>query len=137
MKKDEQTHAKQEPLNWEALKAKVMELTGMDELEYAQVVYESGLAYLGLYWRNDESWTNRWSSSRIFWVWWRNQWALKDGVLLPMLQELVDRCLINGEPVLPYMIREVYLDEHSGQQALKEFKPNPVITKAILKQEKP
>ena len=106
--------APQPATQWEALKARAMRLTGMDEMAYNELVFEQGLQYLGSYWQHREDMALAFGGSRRYWLWWRNLWARQDETLLPMLEGILDHRFAEGDYVQPCQVRETYEDEHSG-----------------------
>ncbi len=106
--------APQPATQWEALKARAMRLTGMDEMAYAELVFEQGLQYLGSYWQHRVNAAQIFGHSRRYWLWWRNLWARQDELLLPMLEEILEDSINEGRYVDVWQLRDTYTDEHSG-----------------------
>lgn len=57
---------------------RIQQLTGWDELQYGQFVFDCGTQYLREYIPGDAEAIATLERSRIFWAWWRNHWAIRD-----------------------------------------------------------
>lgn len=61
----------------QSVKLQIIELLGIDELDYAVIQFETGICYLSLLLK-DEYYEGFLQHSRVFWTWWKNQWLLRD-----------------------------------------------------------
>lgn len=62
----------------EVVKDSIIKMLHWSEMNYAEFMYETGLAYLQHYILGDEYGIAALERSRIFWSWWRNHWAQRD-----------------------------------------------------------
>lgn len=58
----------------------VQNLLHWDELRYCHFKYRQGIQYLRLYTQGDDGMLNWLERNRLFWNWWKIQWALRDSV---------------------------------------------------------
>lgn len=91
---------------------RIIKLLGWSEMQYSQFIYEIGLRYLELYIPSDRAGIDALSRSKIFWAWWRNQWAIRDGEFLA------------DEDVKNTLLYKWY---HSPHRLTSEIFPNAVV----------
>lgn len=105
------------------LKHTVSDLLGWTEFEYCEYQYQMGIAYLMWYLPCDERSRRKLERSRMYWNWYKNQWAIYDESLLTY------KLSLNQCPI-PHM-REVYRDLHCPHKMAVEVKPNDVVLNSI------
>jgi hypothetical protein len=64
--------------NWQAIQDMVMAATGTTHDEYCQAQFEGAYKYLHYFIPGDEQGIDILVKSKTFWVWWRNQWAIRE-----------------------------------------------------------
>jgi hypothetical protein len=64
------------------IKRRICRLLGLTEEQYAEHQYYTGLNYLRLYIRHDDVVRRELEGHKLFWAWWRNQWAMRDAQFL-------------------------------------------------------
>lgn len=64
------------------IKQQVCQLLQCTAEQYAVFQYETGLAYLQLYLHGYQPVQYELEASKIFWNWWKNQWAMRDAQFL-------------------------------------------------------
>jgi hypothetical protein len=69
-------------MNHEQIKQRICKLLCMTDAQYAEHQYNTGLSYLQLYIRNNAPIIRELEGNKIFWAWWRNQWAMRDAKFL-------------------------------------------------------
>jgi hypothetical protein len=95
---------------------RIIKMLRWTELEYATFINETGLEYLERYIPNDRQGIHALNRSRIFWNWWKNQWAIRDTNYL----EIVDLFSPNNwEPL--------YHQEHSPAVLTNSIFPSAVV----------
>lgn len=91
------------------------------ELQYGEFVYEMGLDYMEHYMpklQGREHWIDILSRNKIFWSWWRNQWANRDREFVILRQrDDINRILSLAD------LRELYQFLHSGERLAKDIYP--------------
>lgn len=104
-----------------ALKARVCELLGWDEQQYADFQYECGLRYL----RHSipaDNWGQDWlQRAAIFWNWWKNEWCRRDAEFCEP-EEGWHPELLGTENM-----RRLYHHEHNPIVLASEIYPNRVV----------
>ncbi len=61
----------------------VMQVLGLDDLQYGQIVHESGMAFLqDMYTDFDEKWIDKLATLKAFWTWWKSEWLIWEQALL-------------------------------------------------------
>lgn len=100
------------------LKASVTNLLKWSEMEFAEFQYESGLTYLKAYLSKDAYGQDALAASKIFWNWWKNQWANRDEVFY------LD--VTTSEISLANRVR-LYRALHDGYNLTKEIHPHRVV----------
>ena len=99
----------------DALKQEVMSLLNWSETKYCNYQYEQGLIYLHAYVGEDGA--HKLERSRIFWNWWKNQWAIRD-----------EDYTIGLKPISDIPLREeVYLELHDGKILVSAMHPHRFI----------
>lgn len=64
----------------------VMQVLGLDDLQYGQIVHESGMAFLeDMYSDFEPKWIDKLSTLKAFWTWWKSEWLLWEQELLQKL----------------------------------------------------
>ena len=76
------THIAKRKQKAQALKQGIEQLLGWSQFEYGNFQYECGLAYLRHYITHDQWGQDMLQRSRLFWNWWKNQWAFRDEAFL-------------------------------------------------------
>lgn len=61
---------------------RIMKMIGWTELEYSAFIHDTGLDYLYRYIPTDYAGIEALIRSRVFWNWWKNQWAIRDAEFL-------------------------------------------------------
>jgi hypothetical protein len=121
MKQEERTQQKERPnQNWLA-KASIMALLNWDEMDYAQFVYEQGLAYIRAYLRDVQYRDYNigvLERSKTFWTWWKNHWAQRD-------EMFIATCCETG--CSTEEARKLYSQCHSGTMLAHAIHPNAVV----------
>lgn len=103
-----------------ALKQKVCELLGWDELSYAENQYSSGLQYLQHYIPKDPDGIDQLAQNKIFWNWWKVRWADRD-----------EQFCNQGTPLLMLQTRlTIYQLLHNPKLLANEIYPNGVVLSA-------
>jgi hypothetical protein len=97
------------------LRRAVMKFLRWDEMAYNTFQYESGLAYLKHYLRNDEHAVNSISATADFWKWWRNHWTNRDQAFI----EFVINTTYSTDEM-----HETYNDVHDALTLSKAIYPN-------------
>lgn len=59
-------------------KTSITKLLNWNELQYAELQYNSGLQYLSFYIPDDPQGIDMLERNKLFWNWWKNQWAMRD-----------------------------------------------------------
>lgn len=101
-----------------ALKASVMKLLKWSEMDFAEFQYESGLTYLKAYLPKDVYGQEALAASKIFWNWWKNQWANRDEVFYLDVTD-TEISLLNRV--------RLYRALHDGYNLTKEIHPHRVV----------
>lgn len=95
---------------------RIINMLGWTELEYATFINDTGLEYLERYIPNDRTGINALNHSRIFWNWWKNQWAIRDADYLDIVDNFSPH---NWEPL--------YRQEHSPAVLTNSIFPSAVV----------
>jgi hypothetical protein len=64
--------------NWQAIQNMVMAATGTSHEEYCNAQFEGAYKYLNHFIGGDNAGINILTKSTCFWLWWRNQWAIRE-----------------------------------------------------------
>jgi hypothetical protein len=143
------THIQNRNQQAESVRASVIELLQMTELEYGGMVYQKGMEYLQNWIPEmqvmgspnsdpkemQSFWISKLSRTQIFWRWWRNHWLNRDECFLDsMAPTNLDT---------KTMMR-IYEELHNGKELANEIQPHGVILeqsyeemiKEIIKEEK-
>ena len=94
----------------------VMEIMGWSDMDYATFIHETGLAYLDQYAQHDQAGIDALNRSRIFWNWWKNQWAIRDAQYLTIYDNFSTE---NWEPL--------YRQMHGVDELTNSIYPNAVV----------
>ena len=95
---------------------RIIKMLGWSELEYATFINETGMQYLELYIPADRQGIYMLNRSRIFWNWWKNQWAIRDEIYLAIVNDFSPR---NWELL--------YRQEHSADVLTNSIFPSAVV----------
>jgi hypothetical protein len=76
MKKD--SSKKERLIEMQVIKDHIIHLLCFTEHEYAEMQMNAGLSFLTMKLEGDEYMIDKMNRSKIFWSWWRNQWAVRD-----------------------------------------------------------
>lgn len=95
---------------------KITRILGWTELQYSNFIYETGLRYLELYIPTDRAGIDALSRSKIFWIWWRNHWAIRDAKYMGMYYSFSS----NNWQAL-------YEQEHSPETLTASIYPNAIV----------
>jgi len=104
-------------------KAVVMTLLQWTELEYAEFQYESGLAYLRHYIPWDKWGQDMLQRSKLFWNWWKNQWALRDESFCAMDSEVPT----SEVGISTANLRRLYYHLHDAAILASDIYPNRTV----------
>lgn len=103
----------------QTIKKQVLDLIEWDEQQYAQFIYDCGLAYLQNVISNEyESITKSIISNEIFWNWWKINWEMRD-------QEFVEKMEIWSIGI--EADREVYLNNNDPKILAKAIYLNGLV----------
>jgi len=102
------------------LKAAICELLNWDEMQYGQFQYESGLAYLRHYIIGDGWGQDLLQRTKLFWSWWKAQWAIRDRAFL--LEQEVELSRLRIETRL-----SLYRHLHNASILASEIYPGRMI----------
>jgi hypothetical protein len=103
----------------QALKAAVLKLLQCTEMQYNQLQYEQGLAYLNTYLNGDAYMVQVMERSRIFWSWWRNHWTNRDATFMALHEK---HPLRRAE-----IARQLYEQYNRGRLLANSIQPNAVV----------
>lgn len=123
------SQAEQRVIASKCFKTTVIDLVGITDEEYNTMQFEGGIDFLTHYISEGkeetlEAWRRELSYSRVFWAWWRNQWLLRDEMLLT--GGLVSKQLLyDKKTLLP-----LYLEINNAERLANEIHPNRVILDA-------
>ena len=81
-------HTKNRKLQADQLKERVCYLLNWTPDEYAEYQYKQGCLYLQMYLSKYPAIIDELLQNRIFWAWWRNQWANRDDAFIHDEQHL-------------------------------------------------
>jgi hypothetical protein len=70
---------------------RVIAVLGWDHDQYCEYQFEQGITFLRHYIGEKTPYGEVLLQSRIFWNWWKNQWALRDSFFLSRMK-LIERC---------------------------------------------
>jgi len=98
-------------------KQRILEAIGWSEQEYANFIYETGIAYLEHYIPNDAHGMNMLIRSRVFWNWWKNHWQQRD-------EQFVSVFDISGHAKA---LERIYRSANDVYTLVNEIFPNAVI----------
>jgi len=104
------------------VKNEICLLLNWTDMDYAQTQYEIGLQYLALYLPSDCRLRKQLECSRLFWNWFKNQWAIHD-------YELLNDATFLNQPVIDRLGDYKYL--HCPKELVLEVKPNNVVLSSI------
>jgi hypothetical protein len=65
---------------------RVCRLLGWDELQYNMFMWEQGCRYLEYYIPSDSWGRQMLEQNKLYWNWWKNQWAKRDAEFLSKIQ---------------------------------------------------
>jgi hypothetical protein len=100
------------------MQQEIQKAIGWNESEYAQFIYDCGLAYL-IYYIGDESEEilSQIRKSRIFWNWWKIHWEKRNEGFMVKLND--------HSEVEDWL--EVYLETHDPKTLASEIYPSGVV----------
>lgn len=138
MKEVTQTQAEQRNDQKSALRASIMELLKWDDSQYANFVYDQGMAYLRAYIpiikREDQEdsaglatqnyWIDLMSCTKVFWQWWTNHWMNREEYFL----DTVDFNLSLEE------LTRLYKEHHDGDGLAEEVHPHRAVLETTYSQ---
>jgi len=101
------------------LKGDIMRLLKWDDLQYGNLQYESGMAYLNEYLYGDAHTVDKLSRSKVFWLWWRNHWTNRDEQFIDIHKSVT----INSYEVR----RQLYEQFNEGEMLAECIHPNSVV----------
>ena len=108
------------------LKLEVCLLLNWEIMDYCQLQYDCGRAYLYWYLPCDEQARNVLERSKTYWGWWRQQWAIHDESFLSHKQ------VIQETPIR--RLAELYRELHDPRALAVEMKPNSVVLEELKKE---
>lgn len=101
-----------------ALMREIMKTLRWDEMTFTSFQFDSGLAYLKNYLKDDEHAISVISASSDFWAWWRNHWTNRDQAFI----EYAVNTTYNLRE-----LRETYRETHDAETLAKAIYPNGAI----------
>lgn len=111
------TLVQQQQQKAQSLQQRICKLMHWDDEDYALFQYETGLQYLAEYIPNDRFGAEQLTRSKVYWNWWKNQWAMRDEAFIEMVK-----------PHWRYDdIVYVYLDEHNPSILIGTTHPSAVV----------
>jgi hypothetical protein len=122
MKKETATATKPEQRH-ECLKEAVMKVLKCTELEYCEFQMKQGESYIKRYVPQPEKYSMVIESlmrSRIFWNWWKNQWALRDEKFLNL--SVVVYCSHDVT-----FLQKIYVEFNSIKILISKIHPNRIV----------
>ena len=102
----------------------ICKLLAWDEQQYAEYQYATGLQYLYWYLPCDDDARNQLERSRLFWNWFKNQWAAHDYAYIN--SENIDKISLG-------LRQSCYEALHCPRALAVEIKPNSVVLESIKK----
>lgn len=96
------------------LQEQVIELLRWTEMEYNTFQFESGLAFVESYISRDSPYGQVLLQSRVFWAWWKNQWALRNEIFVRDVDRISKR----------WCIEDWYKTMNSGKALACHTHPN-------------
>jgi hypothetical protein len=115
-------------------KARIIELLKWDEMQYATMQYNMGLHYLVMYLLEHDDSIRMMERSRLFWAWWKTQWALRDQEFIAMC-EAVGSARLSTQPIYSLRSRlNDYYTHHDARHLVHQIAPARVITYQIKKE---
>ena len=113
------------------LKPHLLGLLAINEDEYAQLVYETGVTWLNNHFGATmlDS-LNMMMQSSLFWNWWKRQWQLRDDELIHQYS-LLEIDLHDHDVQARQILQELYIEKH---QTSMQVYPAASIIKTIRKQ---
>jgi hypothetical protein len=105
------------------LQAMIMRLTGLNEGEYEQIVFEGGIEYAEKFTYGNSEMRRRLTATKMYWDWWKNVWSSLDANFLGSYKFYNT---VDAETLLRF-----YKGEHNPD--ILQLKPNSLVFKEILK----
>jgi len=110
-------------LRAKACRLKICVLLGWTEMQYFERQLENGIAYLYWYLPCDERARRKLERSRLYWNWFKNQWALHDESLLSFNRSLKEISVLD--------VLDLFDALHDPQALAVDTKPNSVVLNSI------
>jgi hypothetical protein len=99
--------------------ARITDLLGWTFLEYSNIIYDAGLAYLQQYFKGNNEAISKLVVHADFWAWWKHQWNIRDHVFVFEMDGLEDRITVD-------QFRRVYLAHNLPSILISEIAPAPM-----------
>lgn len=106
-----------QPVN-KQIQSNIIQALQWSEQEYANFIYETGIAYLEHYIPEDEHGIALLSRSRVYWSWWKNHWAQRDAQFLWLFSEECSHSKV---------LEKMYYGFHDVYTLVNEIYPNATI----------
>jgi len=127
MKNQTPTNPQTQRQKADSLKMEICLLLNWTEMQYCELQYQNGIAYLMWYLPCDEHAREKLLRSRLFWNWFKNQWTVHDESLLSY-RMAVRECTVIA-------LTELYVSLHCPRAMVMEVKPNDVVLSEIKTKE--
>jgi hypothetical protein len=106
-----QTAAQQRTTQIQTAQQQILSAVGLTNYEYCEMQYHCGLSFLAYKCQGEFS-EGRIVSSKIFWNWWKTNWAMRDEIFLEDTQNMIVND--NGELILKdWVTKSQYLLTHN------------------------
>lgn len=106
------------------VRRQVCTLLGWTYDQYAEFIYERGIAYLHWYLPALEEQRNKLERSKLYWNWWKNSWMLRDEVFAYNLTVF---------PLKLANMERIYRETHNSRELLLEgLQPPKCVTQYLF-----